>query len=306
MSRILIASIGLLTAIVNSHSSLVPDPLHYYALGGDSTDYTVSDSGSDPANGFFSGFNGLTWSNGQKNNALKFDGVSSDYVSIGGGTLSSDWTVAFWVNLDSFPDLGVTSYAALGGTATGLKVAQLGNGNIGYTEYGVQDYNFTTSLIPGNWNHLAFVKDENGIKLFLDGVYSDSLPYPIDLTLESIGYASDADYLGGTLDELKVWDSALTEEQVASLIQVSSIRGGDKHRVAEKKLRAELLANKTLILHTPMGTAFTIYDTFGRIQLRGISGENAQPTNLSFLSNGLYLVETVMNGKKAVQTILVK
>ena len=144
--------------------------------------------------------------------ALSFDGAAT-YLSIGAASVPTPWTAEFWVNR-----LDAPSYSAslLGDGSTALKLEQFNyTRKVGFTRFGVADYTFNYSAPTGTWVHLAFVADTQ-TRLYVNGVLQDSNPNTINLPLGRLGYDSsgDADYMRGTLDEVRLWKVARSQAQI--------------------------------------------------------------------------------------------
>lgn len=86
----------------------------------------------------------------------------------------------------------------------------------------------TTSVNDGTWHHLAVVQHDNGtMDLYVDGAvevagaameFSNNVygvHYLIDYMMN--GYPADAVYTEGKLDDVRIYDNALTESDVATL-----------------------------------------------------------------------------------------
>jgi hypothetical protein len=144
--------------------------------------------------------------------ALSFDGVAS-YVSIGASPVSPPWTAEFWVNRQDAPNY---SASLLGDGSTALKLEQFNfTRQVGFTRFGVADYTFNYSAPANTWVHLAFVSDTT-TRLYVNGVLQDTYPATIPLPLGRLGYDSSgfADYMRGTLDEVRLWNVARTPAQI--------------------------------------------------------------------------------------------
>lgn len=147
--------------------------------------------------------------------AVEF-GWGKDYVRIGKSDIAPPWTMSAWVVYDP----GTTNDAViLSSNDTAIKAEQWDNtGKVGYTKYGVADYTFDYRLTHAIWTHLTFVGTNSGVKLYVDGVYTDEKPAVINLPLGDIGKGKgDSGYIKGGIDEVKVFNRALSGEEIAEL-----------------------------------------------------------------------------------------
>lgn len=169
--------------------------------------------------------------------ALQFDGTN-DYIEIAnyrGVTGSHSRTVGAWIKIDGAASGDIISWGAdtagkrwsLGfvgrGGAVGVKVA---DGSI----------LATTSVIDGNWHHVAGVLADDGsadldeIQLYVDGRVETPGSIPsqqIDTAIGDnvkIGTFDDGlgRYFAGLIDDIVIFDVALTGTQIARLCRVGS------------------------------------------------------------------------------------
>jgi hypothetical protein len=173
-----------------------------------------------------------TWTNdGKFGKALVFNGNDNiDFGSMNSGPLylTERLTFSVWVKLSALnADQVILSRYALGQDSYALGVD---SSNHALLEVGGQYATGTTALTTGVWYHLAGTWD-----LALDGgritIYVNGKPEGFATqtngqgTWQTItaGSTNDGlDYLNGTLDELEIYGSALTADQVKSLYNFSS------------------------------------------------------------------------------------
>ncbi|MDP9795058.1 hypothetical protein J2S43_003570 [Catenuloplanes nepalensis] len=167
-----------------------------------------------------------TWTAGHSGEALQLDGAGQ-YAETAGPVLDTtgSYTASAWVRLDS-----------LGGWATA--VGQDGaNRSAFFLQYSSADNRFAFSFaggralapdVPetGRWYHLTGVRDaaEGSITLYVDGQRAGSLQACHGdasngpLTIGRARYNSGpVDFWRGAIDQVRVYDRALTAAEVASL-----------------------------------------------------------------------------------------
>lgn len=161
---------------------------------------------------------GITWDTGAHGSGLTFDGTG--YIDLGMADLSQNWTVSAWVKRgESVEDNAVL----LAGSQGELKVDQWENtGNIGFTEYGVADYAFNYSAPIDEWVQLTFVSDDRGTSLYVNGEFTETINARINGPAARIGANTGDDLRSrglycGSLDELKIYERSLTDEEIAAL-----------------------------------------------------------------------------------------
>ena len=168
--------------------------------------------------------------------ALEFDG-EDDYVDCGNSftfvTRDSSKTLMGWANSDimNYPTSGrvITIYKEDGTSAFSI----LASGNpatwqglywIGGVVHG---YLYSEiDVVCGQWTHIALVQEESRVSLYVNGVLADSA---LDAIIPSISSPPNASvgafvYSGGllhpfegTLDEVRIYDRALSAEEIQSL-----------------------------------------------------------------------------------------
>jgi len=111
---------------------------------------------------------------------------------------------------------------------TALKLEQFPNiKRVGYTIWGVGDYNFTNStpLPIGTWTHLVLVGSTTNIQLYLNGSFVDSINTNWTLPRGTIGYdlaRGNKKQLKGLLDEISLYNRMLTTNEIQTLYSAGS------------------------------------------------------------------------------------
>jgi Concanavalin A-like lectin/glucanases superfamily/PA14 domain/Glycosyl hydrolases family 2, sugar binding domain/Glycosyl hydrolases family 2, TIM barrel domain/Glycosyl hydrolases family 2 len=170
--------------------------------------------------------NGATWTTGHSGSALQLSGAGQ-YADTGAGILDTtgNYSVAAWVKLDS-----------LGGFATA--VSQDGDSASGFfLQYSGADNRFAFSSTagralapeppePGRWYHLVGVYDAAAgqLKLFVDGKLAGTVAQSCAEAATGhtvIGRAqfggNQVDFWRGALDQVHVYDRALSDAEVQEL-----------------------------------------------------------------------------------------
>jgi hypothetical protein len=159
--------------------------------------------------------------------ALDFDGVN-DYVDIGGG----------WGTLVG--RVAITATAWLKAVAVNKRQAVLGDWNSsgGNESFVVELNNFQRAggsvrnpllmrysagtILAATWTHLAWVASAAGTRFYTNGVLTDTTATAIDLgggTHAAIARAGafDGIYFDGRLDDIRIFDQALDDTDIADL-----------------------------------------------------------------------------------------
>ncbi|MGL5379537.1 family 20 glycosylhydrolase [Clostridium sp.] len=156
--------------------------------------------------------------NGVNGSGISLNG--NGYVQIGREDLKGDWTAAIWVNKDKSTDNNVVLF---GGDEGDIKLEQYNNTKkVGLTKYGVSDNTFNYTVPEGEWVHLTIVSGSDGTTLYVNGKYQDKIGTKIKGPAKRIGASAKsglatAGNMKGSIDEAKIFNKALTPEEVAEL-----------------------------------------------------------------------------------------
>jgi len=211
------------------------NPLHWYKFN-ETSGTDCLDSGSGKLNGkydgptpgqvgFFGSASAATFTRSGGTNTAVFAGTAN---------LAGQWTVEYVVmstkaaaanDSMALHDSDTTSIRLAGWTAVG---------EVGFTLYGVADYQFTPSagytlqnlIAPQNeWIHLTFRNNGSGTQVFVNGELMGTSTSSVDLPRLRIGGrgAGPADWLQGVLDEAVVYNRALSDQDILAHAKIVGI-----------------------------------------------------------------------------------
>ena len=212
---------NILSSFSNANAYL-PGQLFNFDNNGTTSGWVTSDAFAPAATG--------------NQNALNFDGVD-DYVDLGTpAELNfgvSDFTIETWINVPAATDLTDSPVIAMKGDAgasangfdisvdpTGLVIVRISDGVLLTS---VSSVDITVN--DGTWHHVAFTREGDSGSLYIDGLLITSeLISTLDITTTDdflIGSRnSTAGFFAGSMDEFKIWNAALTIEEIRSHINV--------------------------------------------------------------------------------------
>ena len=188
----------------------------YYPFNGNAND--ESGNGHDGTL-----LNGANVSNG----VLTLDGVD-DYVQVDTHVIptSGNYTVALWVKQSASQTIHVEfiSQGAPGIDGPGFYIGHDPEGQLRVTDV----WAATGVLFPtdGQFHHFALVVDadvHSQSSFYIDGVLRTTIPYAIETTTAGTGtrfgrqFETTMEYFGGFLDEIRIYDDALSESEVQEL-----------------------------------------------------------------------------------------
>jgi Concanavalin A-like lectin/glucanases superfamily/Secretion system C-terminal sorting domain len=219
MKKILLFNfVFILSAFANAQT-----PVAYYPFNGNAND------AAGTLNGTVNGATLTTDRFGNANSAYSFDGVD-DFIGTTGLAISQNqnWTISAWVKAASLSQAGTfivlngfsTASAGNGYAMTVLNADNTGAGNVFKLHYPGQvlvNSGFTFSNI-NTWHYVVITRDINAIgKMYFDGILSATTttasinPTGGDFR---IGSATNNGFWDGAIDEVKVYNNALTDAQV--------------------------------------------------------------------------------------------
>ncbi|MBP1964892.1 family 20 glycosylhydrolase [Paenibacillus aceris] len=199
---------------------------------------------------------GATWTTGKIGNGVSLDG-NTGYVNLGGQDITGDWTAAVWV----YGQPSTTrNEALLGGSSSSIKINQWNKtGKVGVSIYGVKDSTYNYSIPSNQWTHLTFVGTSTGTALYANGVLKGTIAGKMNGPMALVGVEAQpgtglkTSYFKGSLDELKIFNRALSANEIALLITA------DKTALNAKIMAAQALNSNsyTAASWTSLQTALT-------------------------------------------------
>lgn len=241
-----------ITVVVNPSLGGDNDEIAYWKLD-ETSGITAFDTTIEANDGTL--HNGPVWTSGQQGGALSFDG-NNDYVEIPhiDEYLLDNGSIAFWFWTNEISGYqGLFSKDSDGYDDGGHVAMFIGSG--GKVVAGLQSTSSThlvqSNVITANaWHHVAFTFGDNGMKLYIDGNLEGTNSYaygmgtspggggnyePIalgaltsssgDLTVTPLSH-----YFDGKLDDVRLFDYALSQADITNLITAPMFFGGGDER----------------------------------------------------------------------------
>ncbi|MDD5144693.1 MAG: LamG domain-containing protein [Candidatus Pacebacteria bacterium] len=199
-------------------------PVGYWKFD-EGSGYTAYDSSGNSINGTLKNFDfddDSNWESGKVAGALEFDGTN-DYVDVPDQSATlwdNDFSLSVWVKTDT-----VANGSAYIVSAAGTRNSELRR-NTSTIEYkiwtgAVEQKVVSPTISAGVWYHVVFTRSKtNGMKLYLNGNLEATNTYTGDAASrsmsDSIGQLGDnSNYWDGSIDEVKIWDRALSADEIA-------------------------------------------------------------------------------------------
>ncbi|GGP52533.1 LamG-like jellyroll fold domain-containing protein [Saccharothrix coeruleofusca] len=167
------------------------------------------------------------WTPGVSGSALKFDG-DGDFAQTQAPVVDTtgSYTVSAWVTLDELPGNYASAVSQDGRRAENPFYLQYGHGAFAFSLPGGNRARYEVTPELNRWYHLVGVRDDatGTTRLFVDGkqvATAQGGPEQVSTGPLAIGRAKyagqDTDFWSGAVDEVRVFDRALSESEVAAL-----------------------------------------------------------------------------------------
>lgn len=162
------------------------------------------------------------------NYSMDFDG-SNDYINVGNDSslaISGDFTISLWVNQTT-----TTAFSYLldkGGAGSSINYrGGINSSNQVYFQISGNSLTSTGTITNGTWSHIVLVKSGTSMNIYIDNTAETPATAPATAytgteNLEIGRQTGGANYLNGKLDEVAIWNTALTATQVAEIYNATS------------------------------------------------------------------------------------
>jgi hypothetical protein len=276
----------------------------YYAFNGNAND--------ESGNANHGTVNGATLTSdrfGNPDSAYSFDG--NDIITIAHNNIlncSDELSISVWVKPNEFQDamiLGKSNYT----TNTNYL---LRTKSTGLLQFEYKDFANTNSLplTVGNWNHIAVIsQSDNSKQVYINGVLashtSDTSPFGLVTNELTIGARSGNEFFNGNIDDLRIYKSALSAQDVLNLYNNGSLGIEDNPLAQNNSFHVK---NNTLYFNKVQDVleakCLTIYNLLAQnvFQTKTIQNE----FSLNFLNQGIYILKVEFNNGRIGTKKIVK
>jgi hypothetical protein len=229
-ARMLRGETGLTPTMPSRGVDLIDGSFVHWKLD-EATGDAAADDSANGYDGTLMNMDDSDWVAGNTGNGLAFDGVN-DYVTADGVCAAIAWkdiTVSAWVKAAAVNP--ATQFIISINTSSGgnrlLCGIQAGTATLSLGDSAWHDT--TATVIDNTWHHIAYVLDDsaNIITIYVDG--SEVLNFTSTISVAasdvfSLGQDYDtglitSDFYSGQIDEVRVYDRALSEAEIALLAQ---------------------------------------------------------------------------------------
>lgn len=186
---------------------------------------TVHDESGGDKHGTMTNMDATTdWVAGKNNKALDFDGVN-DYVNISNFDILSgnaETTTSTWFKINQFPSSGLDSVYNAPNWSMYSDIKPTGALRCGFSVSGVAVPTTDAIVELGKWYHMTCIYDGSKVSMYLNGslAATSSMRAGVINSFSEFNISkhgsSDIYHFNGQIDEFKIYNYALTEEQVKS------------------------------------------------------------------------------------------
>jgi chitodextrinase len=238
---------------------------------------------------------------GWPNSAFSFDGVQGGIRANNAAQLNSpNATISFWINPTAFPAQGEAYLLSFGGWQQRWKISMPNHGKPVFTTHAggncCSDMDSGTPLTVGSWTHVVMTHDGTKDIIYFNGVQVNekNVAGALDVTTYPLGIGFDpidnANYFNGALDEVQLFDLALTAPEIAALYSAQSTPPSvAQGKVADYSFNGNGTDGTAFGNHADVSSATLTTDRFGfgnsALLMNGTSSE-VEAANGSQLNSG--------------------
>ena len=156
------------------------------------------------------------------NYSMNFDPASSDYISFPDISLTGEFTVSFWMNADAFNGVIIGDSA----NANWLRIDSTTQTDLKINNQTKVEWESGATFTTGGWQNVVLRRDSSNVcTIFRNGTHYTSNSPTMTGTfgpLNRIGQKAGINYFNGKMDEVAIWDTALTSTQIQSIYDATS------------------------------------------------------------------------------------
>ena len=209
------------------------------------------------------------------NSAFSFDGQRGFLAAPNGAHLNTELaSVSFWIYANEIPATGEAYPLSFGGWQERYKISLPAHGKLIWTTnadvISDMDAGDGNELQVGSWTHVVMVHDGAMDLIYINGVLANSKAVTGNLNATNkplgIGYNiyDGGSYFNGSLDDVIIYDGALTAQQVADLFAAQSVAPTfDPGVVADYSFTRNLFDNSGYANHAKSVDGRMVTDRFG-------------------------------------------
>ncbi|MCY4162793.1 MAG: family 20 glycosylhydrolase [bacterium] len=204
---------------------------------------------------------GIDDSRGVLGSSFSFNSAANHAVGIGGAEIDPPWTVSVWVYREDPNDYAGTLLTARQPDGTYRHIHLYAGGNR-RPALGLATRNawFTYNVPLKQWTNLTYVATASSTLLYANGVYVARVPESIALPMGALNSPKGgASSMHGNLDELKIFDEALTAAQVRDVYNSHCTSTAYHHWTFDGQTGGTAWLKDSGIANAQVGTGGAVY-----------------------------------------------
>lgn len=302
--------LALLPILSKAQNTLTNGLIAYYKFDGN-----LADSSGNNNHGTNFGSQFTTDKNGLGSKAVKFNGTNA-YINVPASTslnsVQNELSIAAWINVTDWYHWAEFSYAALlcksnTSSSTQYRFSLLNNAFDVISNQKKFYKLIPSSFDTGTWYHVAIAKKGDSCILYVngnvmqtaitDGTYPSDSTQPLEIGRD---YAGSIEYYNGKMDELRIYNRALTSQEVTNIY--NNVNTSIHDAIAIPASTLILYPNPSNGIFHLNGAALNIktIQVFNHIgQTVFSSNEASNKLDLSYLNKGVYFIK-VTDSKESV------
>ena len=164
-------------------------------------------------------------------NSMSFDGAS-DFIDLGTmPAFSADFAWSAWIYPTNQPIESVYRMIYTQGTSATAPYFAVKGTKLHFYSPQSGIYETSTGFIPyGQWSHVSVVRESNVINLYKNGIVEgtgDAMTGAVASSISQIGkYFNLSNFWNGKLDEVALFNTALTATQLLNIYNATAVVGG--------------------------------------------------------------------------------
>ena len=269
----------------------------------------ANDASGNVNNGTVTGATLTTDRFGNSNSSYEFNGTSNK-INFGSSQSLinlSNFTYSVWINRSpNCPNDAIVISNYGGNWAGNLLFGKLtGSGNAQIRLHKLnQTIGSETSITDSEWINLVAVKEMNSIKIYKNGVLIQTTDLTNFVSINNTSFPfvigssgwSNSNYFKGKIDDLGVWNRALTQAEITALYNSTLSISSDTYNYSINIYPNPVVSTLNIKTDTNLiNQPYSIIDNLGRVVLNGKLNEVESIINVEQLSKGIYYLKIAGN-----------
>ncbi len=166
--------------------------------------------------------------------SINFDGID-DYLDSGNVLdLNGSFTVSAWIKPSAANKTILSKRNSIFSTGYNLGLTNAGNIEMSWINGSKQTITSTVAMPLDKWHNVAVSFNGTEARLYIDGVLNVAktlLPVPVNsqsFLIAAADAATPTSFFAGTIDEVRVWSVALTQDQLRYMMNQEIIKHSDE------------------------------------------------------------------------------